>query len=132
VEKAGNPPRANTRVLTISPCVAIYVTNSGDGQASNSFSITQLDANGKPVTPPLVPERSGDASLNKQLPSETAARDVIVDSWFGSGRPFGAKAPMVSSSVHPSGPPETVVWFQDPGSTASIGPNAVPTLHLTT
>lgn len=129
-EKTLKNPRPFARLLTVAKCIKVHVANSRDSMASNSFSITEVDANENPILggdkkPVMIAiNQAGEQSLNKDLPAATTPQYLLVQGWFGGGGQFGSsKAPMVGSSVHYTTAMQTVVWFQDPGSSASIGPN---------
>jgi hypothetical protein len=126
-------PAPNSMVLTIAPCFVTKITNTRSALAPNFFSVTELDSNGKPKigadgkTPiVLISEQPGERSAGISIPSSTASRDILVEGWYGLGGffiPNPSKLKMVSSSVHYTASLSTVVWFQDPGSSASVGPN---------
>jgi hypothetical protein len=132
VEKKVQALPTYQKILTISPCIQVRVRNSRSAMAPNSFKLTELDGNDKPTVVD-IPERPGENSADQTLPESATARDILIESWYGFSGPFfsASKTGMVSNSVHYSGSLNTAVWFQDPGSSASVGPNLVVYLQAT-
>src|SRR5262245_15756670 len=75
----------------------------------------------KPII--FIDNRPGEQGGGRIVPASTDSRYILVEGWYGSGFFNLSKVKMLSSSVHYSSSLSTVVWFQDPGSSASIGPN---------
>ncbi|QHP67435.1 hypothetical protein EI171_08335 [Bradyrhizobium sp. LCT2] len=110
---------ANAWNLTVQPCMQILITNSKSASLSNSFSLSKLQG-GSPIQ--VIPDQPGDSNVNRTIESVPTRQVFKLEGWFES---LGEDYNMWSSSAHYSNTLSTVIWFQDPGSSASIGPNLV-------
>jgi hypothetical protein len=113
-------------LLEVSPCVDVQISNARSAIFDNRFSITETDATGHTVKSTLIPDHPGGDNINKPIPFDPSQKRYwLVQSSYIVGGFYQQPRPMVSNSVHYSGSLSTAVWFQDPGSSASVGPNLV-------